>query len=293
MGDIYRRIKVAMWADDKFLRLSRPKPNAQSLWVYLLAGPDTSQIPGLIVAGEAGLAESLDWPIGAFRRCWKEITGQRMVRADWKNRVIWVPKAIQHNAPANPNVVRSWREPWDLVPDCTLKSDAWIALRTFFTGFDNPEPWVAAFEGACRKPSSKPSPKASEESSPKPLSKGSPKQEQEQEQDKDTSAIDPACIQMAEFLKAAILRNTPDARVPNSLAKWANVFRLIRDRDKRDFVQVKAVIEWATAHDFWRPNIMSADKLRAKYDTLKGQMERDGNRSRHPAQATGENGFVC
>lgn len=119
-----------------------------------------------------------------------------------------------------------------------------------------------------------------------------PEPEQEPEQDKDTSPIDPACMQMAEFLKAAIVRNTPDARVPESLVKWASAFRLMRDRDKRDFVQVKAVIEWVTANDFWRPNILSAEKLREKYDTLKGQMERP-NRSSSPPQATSKNGFVC
>ena len=185
MAGIYRRITVAMWADDKFRRLSRPKPNAQSLWVYLLAGPETSQIPGLIVAGEAGMAESLRWSIEAFRGCWCEIADQGMAQADWENRVVWVPNAVRHNVPANPNVIRSWREAWDLVPDCTLKADAWVGLRDFISGLgkEDSEPWTAAFDDSCRKPSSKPSIKTSEEPSLKALPKGSPKQEQEQEQE--------------------------------------------------------------------------------------------------------------
>jgi len=113
------------------------------------------------------------------------------------------------------------------------------------------------------------------------------------EEGKGGSPIDPDSSRMAEFLKAAILRSTPDARVPDSLVKWANTFRLMRDRDKRDFMQVRAVIEWATAHEFWRPTILSAEKVREKYDTLKGQMARGSHRSGRLPQATGENGFVC
>ena len=43
------------------------------------------------------------------------------------------------------------------------------------------------------------------------------------------------------------------------------------------------IIEWATSDDFWKPNILSAVKLRAKYDQLRLSAERD-QKARQPRQ---------
>ena len=48
----YRKVSTRLWADDRFRRLSGPAPNAQSLFVYLIAGPHTTSLPGLFVAGD-------------------------------------------------------------------------------------------------------------------------------------------------------------------------------------------------------------------------------------------------
>src|SRR5699024_3323940 len=51
-----------------------------------------------------------------------------------------------------------------------------------------------------------------------------------------------------------------------------DAMRLLLDRDERDAVEVEQIIRWCQADDFWRSNILSAKKLRAKYDTLRLQM---------------------
>ena len=44
-----------MWGDKSFRELSAPQPCGQALWIYLLTGPHTTPLPGLFMAGEAGL----------------------------------------------------------------------------------------------------------------------------------------------------------------------------------------------------------------------------------------------
>ena len=153
------------------------------------------------------------------------------------------------------------------------------------------DPWVPSTQGRGKKV-------------PEPLGTSCPIQQtvsqesefhplvQHSRRDRNCERPDDECQFLAEYLYAAILRNTPDARLPQSLDEWAISFRLMRDSDRRRPEDIRAVIDWATANSFWRPNILSAAKLREKFDTLKGQMDR-ANHSSSPSQATGENGFVC
>jgi ribosomal protein S21 len=81
-------------------------------------------------------------------------------------------------------------------------------------------------------------------------------------------------MQLAEHLKNQILANKPDARVPDNLDSWADTFRLMVERDGRACQQIAAVIDWCQSDDFWRANILSANKLRQKFDQLELQMRR-------------------
>lgn len=127
----YRKISTRIWGDEKFCKLSKPKPNAQTLWFYLLTGPHTNVLPGLFTAGEAGLAEALKWPLGEFRRCFTELQDASMALADWEARVVWLPKAVHHNAPESPNVVKSWKTALDEIPECRLKRVAAQGFKDF------------------------------------------------------------------------------------------------------------------------------------------------------------------
>lgn len=147
----YRKTLTRMWADEKFQNLTRPHPNGQSLWQYLITGPHTTSIPGLSSIGEAALAEALGWPLPGFRKAWKEIEGQHMAMADWKARVVWLPKAITHNSPENPNVVKHWRYALDDIPECSLKAVAIEELKHFVAVLG--EPFLIAFLSILAHPS--------------------------------------------------------------------------------------------------------------------------------------------
>lgn len=150
----YKKIHCKMYGDEKFRQLSRPQPNAQTLWVYLLTGPETTSIPGLIVSGESAMAESLAWPVPAFRKVLKELTDQTMVITDWSAKVVFVPNAIAYNEPESPNVIKSWRKAFDEVPDSALKQQALARVASFTEGMGK------GFQEAFRKAFDKPYRKA-------------------------------------------------------------------------------------------------------------------------------------
>jgi hypothetical protein len=181
----YRKIDIRMWGDREVLRLSRPQPNGQSLWVYLLAGPATGIIPGAYRLREGGLADELGWTVEGFREAFAEVSGEAfrhgfrhgaekpLAKADWAAGMVWVPKAIKHNPPQSIHVVSSWKVAWDELPECDLKLEAYQGLRAYLEGMS--KGFVKAFDEAIPKPSWKPSRKAL----------AIQEQEQDQEQDQE------------------------------------------------------------------------------------------------------------
>jgi hypothetical protein len=139
----FRKVSCSTYGDAKFRALSSPQPCGKFLWLYLLTGPHTSPIPGLSVAGEAAMAEALGWPRPKFRQAFEEISAQGMAEADWKARVLFLPKAINHNPPESPNVVRAWRSYMAEVPECPLKAKAEAMLKGWLEG--KGKAWAEAF----------------------------------------------------------------------------------------------------------------------------------------------------
>ncbi len=171
----HKKIDVRMWGDKRFRALSKPQPNAQSLWVYLLTGPHTTSIPGLFVSGEAAMAESLGWPLKAFREVFGEVLTEGMCESDPEARVIWIPKAMFYNQPESPNVVKSWRIYWDEIPECPLKVKAYQNLKAFTE--DLGKGFGQAFKQAIGE--------GQIITDPVKVARPSPNQEQEQEQEQE------------------------------------------------------------------------------------------------------------
>lgn len=91
---------------------------------------------------------------------------------------------------------------------------------------------------------------------------------------------EPVIYELNELLISQILKNHPGSRLskPAELAKarkrWvAEIERLIR-LDNRAPPEIREIILWATEDRFWSANILSAGKLREKWDTLKAQRGR-------------------
>ena len=132
----YRKVKVKIWGDEKFRALSAAPPNAQTLFFYLITGPHTVGLPGASHVGEAALAEGLGWPLKAFRKAFTEVSTKGMAKADWEARLVFVPRAVEHNPPENPNVVTAWGRAFGELPECDLKREVFQHVKDFIKGFD-------------------------------------------------------------------------------------------------------------------------------------------------------------
>ena len=151
---IYRKVEVSMWGDEKFRRLTPLPPSGQSLWFYLLTGPHTGIMPGISQIGRAALAENLGWTPDAFAKAFHEVFREGLAKGDWEARVIWLPNAIKHNPPASPNVVTAWGRYFNLIPDCSIKVEAYNATKSAIFGMK--KPFIEAFGKAFCKPSYNP-----------------------------------------------------------------------------------------------------------------------------------------
>jgi len=149
----YSKVSRRMWVDEKFQALSKPAPNAQSLWQRLMTGPELGCIPGLFSARLGGLADALDWSKEDTQRCWDEISAQGLAEADWAAGLVWIPNAIVHNEPPNPNVVAGWRLALCELPECELKKKAIETIRTFLENLGTT--WINSFDSMTLKGSRK------------------------------------------------------------------------------------------------------------------------------------------
>ncbi len=84
--------------------------------------------------------------------------------------------------------------------------------------------------------------------------------------------IDSIYYQLAEKLFKQIYQNQ-EIKEPN-LNRWADDIRKTIEIDKRTERQVSNMIDWATTDPFWSSVVLSAKKLREKYETMRGQANR-------------------
>ena len=81
---------------------------------------------------------------------------------------------------------------------------------------------------------------------------------------------------MAEYLAKRIEDN--GSKPPTVTESWIKDIRLMIERDGRSVEQVKFIIDWCQNDSFWRSNILSPSKLRAKFDQLRLNAEQQSSR---------------
>lgn len=85
-------------------------------------------------------------------------------------------------------------------------------------------------------------------------------------------------LENAKLLFELMLLNNPSAKEPN-LEKWANDFRLMREKDNRTDEQIKYLINWTQKDDFWSTNILSPAKLRKQFDALVVKIKKEKSKT--------------
>lgn len=107
-------------------------------------------------------------------------------------------------------------------------------------------------------------------------------------------------LQSAQLLFKMITNTNPKYKKPD-LQKWADVIRLMIERDKRETEDIRKVIVFAQTNNFWQSNILSTQKLREKFDMLMTQMlaaekqtqggQYNANNQRNKPQQTKQSNF--
>lgn len=87
----------------------------------------------------------------------------------------------------------------------------------------------------------------------------------------------------ATYLWEKIKSNNPEHRKPD-LQSWADDIRKMNQLDHRPFEKIHNMIDWCQIDTFWQTNILSAAKLRSKYDTMAAQANRPYTSRRAPVR---------
>lgn len=82
-----------------------------------------------------------------------------------------------------------------------------------------------------------------------------------------TAPIRPEVTRLLDLLDTEIVRN--GGKSPKRTKKNVDAVRLMLDRDGYTEAQIERAIRWCQADEFWRANILSASKLREKYEQLR------------------------
>lgn len=159
----FRKIDPRIWNDRKFRELS---DNAKLVFFFLLTHPHQTSV-GAMRASLSGLAEEIGWNAEAFAEAFGEGLAKGMVKHDPQACFVWLPNFLKYNEPESPNVVKSWRASFDLLPECALQGELWERLKALREGMT--EAFGEAFDYAFNKDFA--------------YQEQEPEQEQEQEQE--------------------------------------------------------------------------------------------------------------
>ncbi|HDT8053560.1 TPA: phage replisome organizer, partial [Enterococcus faecalis] len=90
-------------------------------------------------------------------------------------------------------------------------------------------------------------------------------------------------LRLAEKLKNNLINDFPSEMKKVKIEKWADVFRLIEERDQQTIAAIDYVLDWLPTNSFWFGNIRSASKLRTQFEKLKFEIKNEKERGQQRA----------
>lgn len=172
----YRKIDTRIWNDQKFISLS---DDAKFVFMLLLTHQHLTPI-GAMRTTVSGLASEMRWEFKRFNVAFNEIIKLNMVRFDEASSYLWLPNFLKYNRPESPNVVKSWEDILDYLPECALLNEMITKVASMVSTMS--EAFVEALPHAFRKAM--------------PNQEQEQKQKQEQEKNKEcASDFSPVIIQ--------------------------------------------------------------------------------------------------
>lgn len=88
----------------------------------------------------------------------------------------------------------------------------------------------------------------------------------------------PEAYELAELLHQKILENKPNRIISSNWREsWAAEIDKMHRLDKREWEQIRAIIEWCQQDSFWWKNILSGATLRQRFDRLEDDQKTEQN----------------
>src|SRR5688500_3868346 len=126
----YRKVDSRIWNDKKFCELTDAGKLA---FLFVLTHPHMTAL-GAMRATLPGLAEEMHWTDEAFAEALQEAFLKGMAKHDQKASFLWLPNFLKYNRPESPNVVKAWGDAFDLLPECSLKTELSHHVKAFLKG---------------------------------------------------------------------------------------------------------------------------------------------------------------
>lgn len=117
----YRKVHVSLWNDDAFPFMS---DDGKLVVLHLMTGPYSNAL-GLYKCSLGALADELRWDLERYRQAFQEAEDAGFVEYDPHLLVVYLPRFLADNPPANPNVLAGWVKKWEELPKSRLK-DAFL-----------------------------------------------------------------------------------------------------------------------------------------------------------------------
>lgn len=141
----YRKIDTRIWNDAKFRSLS---DDGKFVFMFLLSHPNMTSL-GAMRGSVPGFAADLGWSSERLREALSEGVRKGMAEHDEKACFVGLPNFLKYNGPESPNVVKSWGESLDMIPECKLKAVLVERVKGFAKGLSKAfsESLPKSFEG--------------------------------------------------------------------------------------------------------------------------------------------------
>lgn len=114
----YRRVQPALYGKAWFRRLS---DDGKYIVVWLISGPLSMSLSGVIAAGLLTLAEKLGWPVERVRVALDDLVNAGVAELDVEAPLIFLPFALANDPPANWKVACGWARIYSTLPECDLR----------------------------------------------------------------------------------------------------------------------------------------------------------------------------
>jgi len=151
----YAKVDLRLWHDSRFRGFGPPAANAQFLFLYLLTSPAKTLIPGVLRERFSTVFQQFGWSERAGLAQVAALAEVGMI--SFEDDLIWLPNALSHNRPSNPNVVRGWRKAYDAeLPECGLRELIGAGITAFLRDF--PPAFRAAFHARAKAKAQPPRP---------------------------------------------------------------------------------------------------------------------------------------